>query len=329
MLSRFYANPNTLPEASPSAPFPAPLARPRAPTRLFHPTSRRATHGARLYACVSSRLAHHSSPRSHRPAMDARRRCTVPDPRPSSSFPTTTCIVCSTVSCALRISVCRENRRRPGRRRSARNWRRFGELSSVPRDAVMALAQPRLHGGLRLPRAPRRRKRHRAYDHIAACLEQREFRPRAFEQVQHRGDSTTDIHSTTCATTARSGVTAGAAGCWPAPSRTPSSIPPFLSIENLAELSMSKFETSRPTRRLLDLREAPRRISSGCASTDHGHPTARTADLPSDYARVRNGGASPPRRELFRAQMLTEMRGEHEPRGRPGDADPSWIRARP
>lgn len=50
----------------------------------------------------------------------------------------------------------------------------------------------------------------------------------------------------------------------------------------------------------------------GATATDHGHPSAATADLsPVEaerlYARVRNGGAGPQEAELFRAQMLTEM----------------------
>ncbi|WP_425354525.1 glucuronate isomerase [Jiella sonneratiae] len=50
----------------------------------------------------------------------------------------------------------------------------------------------------------------------------------------------------------------------------------------------------------------------GATATDHGHPTARTANLaPAEaaalYDRVKAGGASPEDRELFRAQMLTEM----------------------
>jgi len=52
--------------------------------------------------------------------------------------------------------------------------------------------------------------------------------------------------------------------------------------------------------------------SMGATSTDHGHPTAATANLsPSEAAalfdRVRGGQASPADAELFRAQMLTEM----------------------
>jgi glucuronate isomerase len=52
--------------------------------------------------------------------------------------------------------------------------------------------------------------------------------------------------------------------------------------------------------------------SFGATSSDHGHPTARTADLLSPAAealfqRVTRGHPSPEDAELFRAQMLTEM----------------------
>lgn len=52
--------------------------------------------------------------------------------------------------------------------------------------------------------------------------------------------------------------------------------------------------------------------SLGATSTDHGHPTARTADLPLAEAEalfetVIGGAATPEPCELFRAQMLTEM----------------------
>jgi glucuronate isomerase len=52
----------------------------------------------------------------------------------------------------------------------------------------------------------------------------------------------------------------------------------------------------------------------GATSTDHGHPTARTADLSLSecetlYTKVRAGNASAADAELFRAQMLTEMAG--------------------
>jgi glucuronate isomerase len=54
--------------------------------------------------------------------------------------------------------------------------------------------------------------------------------------------------------------------------------------------------------------------SMGATSTDHGHPTARTADLSHAdaealFARVVRGSCSAADAELFRAQMLTEMAG--------------------
>jgi glucuronate isomerase len=50
----------------------------------------------------------------------------------------------------------------------------------------------------------------------------------------------------------------------------------------------------------------------GCTATDHGHPTAQTADLSAAesanlFDRVLAGDADTQQQELFRAQMLTEM----------------------
>jgi glucuronate isomerase len=50
----------------------------------------------------------------------------------------------------------------------------------------------------------------------------------------------------------------------------------------------------------------------GATATDHGHPTARTADLPLSeatalYETVRDGKATAQQSEMFRAQMLTEF----------------------
>jgi glucuronate isomerase len=61
------------------------------------------------------------------------------------------------------------------------------------------------------------------------------------------------------------------------------------------------------------LRKARARfIELGCTATDHGHPTAQTADLPKAeaeklYSQVLGGSADLAQQELFRAQMLTEM----------------------
>jgi len=64
---------------------------------------------------------------------------------------------------------------------------------------------------------------------------------------------------------------------------------------------------------LAALRKSRRRFKDlGCTATDHGHPTAQTADLPMAsaerlYAKVLKGDADAFEKELFRAQMLTEM----------------------
>ena len=52
--------------------------------------------------------------------------------------------------------------------------------------------------------------------------------------------------------------------------------------------------------------------SYGATSTDHGHPSARTADLPRAeaealFAKVAGGTCTPEEADLFRGQMLTEM----------------------
>lgn len=52
--------------------------------------------------------------------------------------------------------------------------------------------------------------------------------------------------------------------------------------------------------------------SLGATATDHGHPSARTADLPKDeaerlFSAVFDGTGDAAQQELFRAQMLTEM----------------------
>jgi glucuronate isomerase len=53
-------------------------------------------------------------------------------------------------------------------------------------------------------------------------------------------------------------------------------------------------------------------MSMGATSTDHGHPSSRTADLGKGeagklFAKVMQGDANSDEAELFRAQMLTEM----------------------
>jgi glucuronate isomerase len=72
-------------------------------------------------------------------------------------------------------------------------------------------------------------------------------------------------------------------------------------------------DTSTWTGYLNAMRKARARFKElGCTATDHGHPTAQTADLSrSDaaelFSQVLSGKADAQKQELFRAQMLTEM----------------------
>ncbi len=72
-------------------------------------------------------------------------------------------------------------------------------------------------------------------------------------------------------------------------------------------------DTTTWTGYLNALRKARARFRSlGCTASDHGHPTAQTADLLTSEAaelfhRILAGNADRSQQELFRAQMLTEM----------------------
>jgi glucuronate isomerase len=84
--------------------------------------------------------------------------------------------------------------------------------------------------------------------------------------------------------------------------------------DNIAKLAAQTGEdTSTWAGYLQALRKARARFRElGCTATDHGHPTAQTADLPTAeaaelFSRVLNGNADAQQQELFRAQMLTEM----------------------
>ena len=86
--------------------------------------------------------------------------------------------------------------------------------------------------------------------------------------------------------------------------------------ENIAKLGdLTGEDTGNWSGYLRALKKTRARFKQlGCTATDHGHPTARTANLSrkeaeSLYASIINGSASAEQRELFRAQMLTEMAG--------------------
>ena len=154
------------------------------------------------------------------------------------------------------------------------------------------------------------------YDTISEKLSQHEFLPRTlFERFKIEVLSTTDSPADSL-----QDIQAIRASGWKArilPTFRPDSVvdPDFTgfaqSIEKLGQ--QTKEDVSSWQGYLSALRKSRGRfISLGCIATDHGHPTAQTADLSAAqvaalYGRVISGKADAAEKELFRAQMLTEM----------------------
>jgi len=154
------------------------------------------------------------------------------------------------------------------------------------------------------------------YDTISEKLNQKEFLPRSlFDRFQIEVLSTTDSP-----TDSLQDIQAIRALGWKArilPTFRPDPVvdPDFAgftqSIEKLGEQNGE--DVSSWVGYLNALRKSRQRfISLGCTATDHGHPTAQTADLPTSqaaglYSSVISGKADAAQKELFRAQMLTEM----------------------
>jgi glucuronate isomerase len=158
----------------------------------------------------------------------------------------------------------------------------------------------------------------RTYDHIAQCLGRREFRPRAlFERFKIEALTTTESplddlrwHKAIRASGWRGRVLTAFR---PDPVVDPA-FPGFRdNLEALGRIAERDVSTFAGYLAALAERRAYFK-TVGCTSTDHGHPTARTADLAAEdaaalYDRVRTGAASSADAETFRAQMLTEMAG--------------------
>jgi len=154
------------------------------------------------------------------------------------------------------------------------------------------------------------------FDTIAAKLSTPEFLPRAlFERFNMEVLATTDSPLDTL-----DDIKAIRASGWKAkivPTFRPDPVvdPEFAGFGGLiAKMGEQTGEdTSSWTGYLNALRKARVRFrEQGCTATDHGHPTARTADLPRAEAeqlfeQVLSGRADKQQQELFRAQMLTEM----------------------
>ena len=154
------------------------------------------------------------------------------------------------------------------------------------------------------------------YDTIAEKLKTPEFLPRAlFERFNLEVLSTTDspLDSLEEIQTIRASGWKGRV--LPAFRPDPVVDPDFAGFnESILKLGEQTGEdSSNWTGYLNALRKARLRFKAlGCTSTDHGHLTAETADLPADEAaalfnKVFTGKADAREKTLFQAQMLTEM----------------------
>ncbi len=156
----------------------------------------------------------------------------------------------------------------------------------------------------------------KAYDHIAERLQRPEFRPRAlFERFNIEALTTTESPLDELKSHRKIKASGWKGRVLTAFRPDPVVDPAFPGfVANLAALGrLADCDVATYPGYLEALRRRRAFFASvGCTSTDHGHPSARTADLPPNeaaalYARVREGHGSPADAELFRAQMLTEM----------------------
>lgn len=197
-------------------------------------------------------------------------------------------------------------------------WRRFASnfhlFRGTPSRMWLTHAFHDVFGIKELPSAENADK---LFDHIAGCLERPEFRPRAlYERFNIEVMATTESplddlrhHKKIIADPWKGRVVTAYR---PDPVVDPN-FPNF--VGNLAELGKITGKDTKTWTGYLDALFDRRRYfieNGGCTSTDHGHPTAFTADLPKAeaealFARVSKGNASAEDAELFRGQMLTEM----------------------
>jgi glucuronate isomerase len=154
------------------------------------------------------------------------------------------------------------------------------------------------------------------FDVISEKLKTPEFLPRAlFERFNIEVLATTDSPLDSLADHQAIRDSGWKARILPAFRPDPVVDPQFAGFrENIAKLGeQTKEDTAIWSGYLAALRASRDRFRAlGCTSTDHGHPTAQTADLPLAEAadlfrRVLADEASLEQQELFRAQMLTEM----------------------
>jgi glucuronate isomerase len=154
------------------------------------------------------------------------------------------------------------------------------------------------------------------YDTIVEKLQTSEFRPRAlFERFRIEVLATTDSPLDSLAH--HRSIQSSSFKVRIVPTFRPDPVvdPDFDQFhENLARLGqVTQEDTGSWQGYLSALRKRRLEFKAlGCTATDHGHPTAATADLSPDSAaklfqQVTSGNADPTECEFFRAQMLTEM----------------------
>jgi len=154
------------------------------------------------------------------------------------------------------------------------------------------------------------------YEHISDCLSRDEFRPRAlYERFNIEAISTTDS-ALDDLQPHQSIVDSDWSGrvlpCYRPDAVIDPDNPDFQSnLRRLGEISGCATDSWQG---YLDAHRQRRQYFKqlGATATDHGHPSARTADLDSAAAaalfeKVSAGTANADDKELFRAQMLTEM----------------------
>ena len=156
------------------------------------------------------------------------------------------------------------------------------------------------------------------YDTIAEKLRTPEFRPRAlYERFRLEVLATTDSPLDSLSDHQAIRDSGWKARIIPTFRPDPVVDPEFAGFrENIAALGeMTGEDTASYAGYLTALEKTRERFKQlGCTATDHGHPTAHTANLSQDEAsglfdQVLSGRADAGQEELFRAQMLTEMAG--------------------
>lgn len=196
-------------------------------------------------------------------------------------------------------------------------WRSFASNYHLFRGTPSRLwLDHALHEALGVEVVPSAATADETYEHISARLAEDDYRPRAiFDRFNIEFLATTEspLDDLAAHRTIRTSGWQGqiVTAFRPDPVVDPDRSDFTANLDELAELTGCDTNTWTG---YLDALVARRRffIAHGATSTDHGHPSATTADLsPRDaadlFARVRNDRPHPADAELFRGQMLTEM----------------------